>query len=135
MGNPVSHHVRAVGDLILSKCYNALSLDFESNKSLVNRLIGYEQTLDPANPSPVYRPEIQYDIKRLRNKLAGYITHEYNKLQKEEKMQFGPYSSSGSHARPKSSKKKRKVNKATFKRKPVQLGLLERLLLSRQQYR
>jgi ribosomal protein S17E len=128
MGTPVSHYIKTVGNIILSKYNHALSPDFEANKDLVNRVIGYEQTL--ISIGPTYNPEIQYSLKGLRNKIAGYITCEYNKLQKEKN--FPGYSSSGRHSHPKSFKKTWKCNKP--RQKPKQPLRLESLLTSRQQY-
>lgn len=122
MGTPVSHYIRTVGDVILSKYSNALSSDFKANKDLVNKLISYEQTL--VTISPTYNPEIQYSLKKLRNKIAGYITCEYNKLQKEKN--FPGYCSSGRHSHPKSFKKTWKRNKS--RQKPKQPLRLESLL-------
>lgn len=130
MGTPVSHYIKTVGNIILSKYNHALSSDFESNKDLVSTLISYEQTL--ISISPTYNPEIQYSLKKLRNKLAGYITHEYNKLLKEKN--FPGYSSSGSHAHAKISKKLRKTKSDNVKQTPKQPLRLESLLTSRQQY-
>jgi ribosomal protein S17E len=126
MGTPVSHYVRTVGNIILDKYHNALSSDFEANKDLVSTLISYEQTL--VSISPTYNPEIRYSLKKLRNKLAGYITHEYNKLLKEKN--FPGYSSSGRHSHPKSSKKSWKRNRT--RQMPKQPQQLENLLTGRQ---
>lgn len=130
MGNQVQRNVRNIGDIIIEKYHNHLSSDFEANKLLVNRLISYEQNLIVI--TPMYDPSVQYDLKKLRNKIAGYVTCKYNKLQKEEK--FDAYSPSGSRAGPRPSKKKGKFKKTDFKRRPIQAGQLELLLTSRQQH-
>lgn len=138
MGNPVSRYIRSVGNMILEKYLSHVSSDFEANKDLVNKLIGYEQTLDPAKPSPVYQPGIQYDMKKLRNTLAGYITREYNKTHRTV-FPMGAvrdgYDPHGSHAGPKSSKKWKKIKKSNFKPKSKQSPQLEFLLTGQRQYR
>jgi ribosomal protein S17E len=128
MGTPVSHYIRSVGDIIIEKYPNALSSDFEANKDLVNQLIEYEKTLS-TKPSPVYAPGFEYRMKKLRNKIAGYITHEYNKLQREES--FPGYSASGSRAQP----RQKKSLKRKFKQKPKQPLRLEFLLTNQSRYR
>lgn len=108
MGNSVQRNVKNIGDYILGKYRPLLSLNFEANKVLVNKLIEYEQTLS-TGPSPIYDPTIQYDMKKLRNSLAGYITHKYNQVLKEE--ETDSYSSRGSHTAPRRPRKFRRKQK------------------------
>ncbi len=129
MGTPVSHYIKTAGNIILGKYNHALSSDFEANKDLVNKLIGYEQTL--VSISPTYNPEIRYSLKKLRNKLAGYVTREYNKLKQEK---FCPYDPSGSHAHAKISKKLRKTKSDNAKQTPKQPLRLESLLTGQPRY-
>lgn len=97
----------SLGDLIIQKCPDKITKDFEANKSLVNKVLFYEIQ---SNPELIDILEGPYDAKRLRNEIAGYITHLYKKTQKHG----AGYDMHGSH---KAGEQRKKIGRYSRKQR------------------
>jgi ribosomal protein S17E len=96
----------SLGNLVMQKCPDKITKDFEANKSLVNKVLFYDS---PSQLKSEYLGILEgsYDAKRLRNEIAGYLTNEYRKMREHEQNPSG-YDPHGSHAAP---KKKQKIGR------------------------
>lgn len=95
--------VTKLGEKIMKELPSRISGDFEANKSLVDKVLVYASGWGPE----MNLSEGPYDPTKFRNKVAGYITREYNKMQKHLQDPSG-YDPHGSHAPP---KKKQKIGR------------------------
>lgn len=91
----------SLGNLVIQKCPDKISGDFEKNKDLVSKILFYESQLEP---EVIGILEGQYDAKRLRNEVAGHITHTYKNMQKHGQ----GYDMHGNHE---AGKKKKRIGR------------------------
>jgi ribosomal protein S17E len=94
-----SHLITTLGEKIMKEIPSKISGDFEANKSLVDKILSYKSGREPE----INLSEGPYHSTKFRNKVAGYITREYNKMQKH--LQDPSYDPHGSHAPPKKKPK------------------------------
>lgn len=85
MGNVRTTHVKLLSEKLIKLHPNRFSKDFEENKDILEELMNF-------------------DSKTIRNKVAGYITHSLDKLEKLDSLKV-------TYNNPEPDKKKKKKRK------------------------